>query len=558
MELREVFQTLRKRWWLILLCALCAGMAGFVASTLMEPVYQANVKLMSSSNTGVVDYSSLMSGQQILATYRELLRTEPILQTAIDNLGLPDTPRELENRVEVIAVPETQLLEVRVRDHNPNRAASIANEIAVIFLVQRSEQGLVLEVEEYEQSLVRQMESLEEAIAQSDADIAELEGASGEPPREQLAALRSEQSRQRADYANLLSAYLDVRTMKSRLLGLVIAEPAQPPTEPIRPRKAMNTAVATASGGLIGLVLVFGLEYLNDALESTEDVRQALSLPNLGSIPVVNSWRKNGVSRVAATHPAAEAFRVLRTNVRFASAGVDIPVRSLMFTSAAPAEGKTSIVANLGIVTAQAGRQVLLVDADLRHPRLHDVFGVPGQVGLASLLIDDADPENGIVDTGVDNLRLMPAGTSPPNPSEILGSQRMRRLIDELSDMADVVLFDAPPTLAGADAMVLAAEVDGVIVVVDSHSTRREAAKQALEMLQNADATVLGTVLNKARTGTIEYYYSGNGQEREPLRQRWADLLEWAQSSGTTVQWLRRRLTDLRRLASLREQQDES
>ncbi|MFW6116784.1 MAG: polysaccharide biosynthesis tyrosine autokinase, partial [bacterium] len=360
------------------------------------------------------------------------------------------------------------------------------------------------------------------------------------------------------DYASLLSAYLDVRTMKSRLLGLVIAEPAQPPTEPIRPRKAMNTAVATASGGLIGLVLVFGMDYLTDSLESTEDVRQALSLPNLGSIPVVNSWRKNGISRVTATHPAAEAFRVLRTNVRFASAGIDTPVRSLMFTSAAPAEGKTSIVANLGVVTAQAGRQVLLVDADLRHPRLHDVFDVPGQVGLASLLVDDADPENGIVDTGIDNLRLMPAGTSPPNPSEILGSQRMKRLIDELSDMADVVFFDAPPTLAGADAMVLAAQVDGVIVVVDSNSTRREAAKRALELLQNADATVLGSVLNKARTGTVEYYYSDNGEQLEPLWQRWTKLLKTEQSPGTTMDWLRRRLTDLRHVTNLRKKQDES
>lgn len=525
MNLRGIFCTLRKWWWLILLCAFCAGMSGFVASAVMKPVYQASVKLMSSSNTGVVDYSSLMSGQQILATYRELLQTEPILQTAIDNLGLSDTTRELANRIEVIAVPETQLLELRVRDYDPQRAASIANEIAFIFLAQRSRQNPVVEIEEYEQTLAEQMQSLEDAIAQSEADIAELERASDEAASEELTALRSEQSQQRADYASLLSAYLNVRAMKSRLLGLVIAESAQPPTEPIRPRKAVNTAVATASGGLIGLVLAFGIDYLNDSMESAEDVRETLALPNLGVIPVINSWRGSGVEQLAATHPAADAFRVLRTNVRFACAGIDSTVRSLMLTSAIPGEGKTSVVANLAIAMAQGGASVLLVDADLRHPRLHEIFGISGHIGLAALLIDDADLENGIFDTDVESLCLMPAGTSPPNPSEILGSRRMKQLVDELSSMADIVLFDAPPTLTGADAMVLASQMDGVILVVESDSTRRQAARQALDMLCNADATILGSVLNRARTGTIEYYYSDGKEQKDPIWRRWGKML---------------------------------
>jgi capsular exopolysaccharide synthesis family protein len=196
-----------------------------------------------------------------------------------------------------------------------------------------------------------------------------------------------------------------------------------------------------------------------------------------------------------------------------------------MLTSAIPGEGKTSVVANLAIAMAQGGASVLLVDADLRHPRLHEIFGISGHIGLAALLIDDADLENGIFDTDVESLCLMPAGTSPPNPSEILGSRRMKQLVDELSSMADIVLFDAPPTLTGADAMVLASQMDGVILVVESDSTRRQAARQALDMLCNADATILGSVLNRARTGTIEYYYSDGKEQKDPIWRRWGKML---------------------------------
>jgi len=192
-------------------------------------------------------------------------------------------------------------------------------------------------------------------------------------------------------------------------------------------------------------------------------------------------------------------------------------------TSAGPGEGKTSVVANLGAVMAQNGRKVLLVDADLRRSELHRAFEVLNITGLTSLLLNDAERQECIVETDIPNLYVLPGGPPPPNPSELLGSQRMAQLIEEFQAFADVVLFDVPPVLACADAMVLASQTDGVVLVIDSRSTRREAATRALEMLRNVEAKVLGGVLNKGRVRSSEYYYyySDGGKPKERFWTRW-------------------------------------
>ena len=523
MELKEYFRTVWRWWWLIALCTLCAGIASFVVSSMLPPVYEASVMLVSnqSTNTGIVDYSSLLGGQQILETYRELLQTGPLLETAIANLDLPYSPRQLAERVEVNVIPETQLIELRVEDNDPQRAADIANEIALTFLLQRPGEQEIQELGGYEQSVVTQMKALEQAIEETDAEMEQLRASRRSSAQEELAALQTRQYQQRSAYASLLSGYLNIRTMKSRLLGVGVVEPAQPQSEPIRPRKMLNTAVAAASGCMIACAFAFALEYLSDTLENADDVRDALSLPSLGTIPFVRSLQKDGPARVdGGEWPAFEAFRILRTNIQFAN--VDSTVRTLLVTSPGPGEGKTSIVVNLGMAMAQNERKVLVVDTDFRRPHLHHAFDVPNLTGLTSLLLDEVDLEGCIVEADVPNLYVLPSGPAPPNPSELLGSQRMARLIEGLQSFADVVLFDVPPVLACADAMVLASRMDGVVLVIDSRSTRREAAVQALEMLHNVGANVLGGVLNRVRARSSEYYYyrSDGSKPKKPFWKR--------------------------------------
>jgi capsular exopolysaccharide synthesis family protein len=205
---------------------------------------------------------------------------------------------------------------------------------------------------------------------------------------------------------------------------------------------------------------------------------------------------------------AAEAYRTLRTNIQFSS--LDTDLRTVLVTSAAPDEGKTTVLANLAITFAESGRKVIVVDADLRRPTLHELFGLDDAPGITDMILDE-QLEPPLQATMIPNLRLLASGPLPPNPSELLASERMSRVIGRLSEMADVVLFDSPPASAVSDAAVLAARLDGVLLVVFSGRTRRDRARQAKEQLERVGARLLGVILNNARLERDAYAYHRDG-----------------------------------------------
>jgi capsular exopolysaccharide synthesis family protein len=199
--------------------------------------------------------------------------------------------------------------------------------------------------------------------------------------------------------------------------------------------------------------------------------------------------------------PAAEAYRTLRTNLTFFAA-LDKPVETLIVTSAAPDEDKSMVLANIAVTMAQGERRTILVDADLRRPRLHEMFGSANDRGLTNMIVEEAaldDPP--LVAVGVENLWLLPSGPLPPNPADILGSRKMEQVIAALKARADIVLFDAPPVVAVTDAAVLGTKVDGVLLVVCAGRTRREHAQQAKELLERVHVRIVGAVLNDAPRG---------------------------------------------------------
>jgi capsular exopolysaccharide synthesis family protein len=203
--------------------------------------------------------------------------------------------------------------------------------------------------------------------------------------------------------------------------------------------------------------------------------------------------------------PVSEAYRTLRTNIRFAS--IDRPVRTLLVTSADPGAGKTTVAANLGIVCAQAGLHVVVIDADLRRPTLHRWFDLRNHNGLTDLLVKNTQSmEEALVDTEIDNLRLITSGPVPPNPSELLGSESMQVLLAEAEMCADLVIIDTPPVLAVTDAAVLASNADGVVLLVEARRTSHEAARRAWEALRHVGASVLGVVLTKSKLKRKGYY----------------------------------------------------
>jgi capsular exopolysaccharide synthesis family protein len=299
----------------------------------------------------------------------------------------------------------------------------------------------------------------------------------------------------------------------------------------------LNTLVAALLGGLVALGIAFLVEYLDDTVKTQDDLYEA-DLNLLAVVQQVSRSRRNGgddgiYARSQPRSLITESFRTLRTNLQFSS--LDKPLRTLVVTSALASEGKTTTAANLAAVLAQDGKQVVLVDADLRRPNIHRLFDLPNRNGLTQALVDDVEAlSDHVRDTDIENLRVLTAGPIPPNPQEMLGSQRMGDVLTKLEESSDVVVVDTPPSLAVADANVLASRADGVLMVVHTGHTRKDALQQAVEGLTNVGAHMVGGVLNMVPTRKgggyyyhYYYYYSDyredserKGKTVEPARPR--------------------------------------
>jgi capsular exopolysaccharide synthesis family protein len=203
--------------------------------------------------------------------------------------------------------------------------------------------------------------------------------------------------------------------------------------------------------------------------------------------------------------PAAEAYRTLRTNIQFSS--LDKPLQTLLATSTAPDEGKSTTIANLAVTMAQSEQRVILVDCDLRRPSLHTLFDLPNDTGLTSMFLAQEDADIPLQDTGVAGLRLLASGPLPPRPADVLGSRRMEAAIARLRAEADIVLFDTPPIVAVIDAAVLATKVDGVLLIFQANQTNRDRARQARQILEKVKANIVGVVLNNAPVEQGYGYY---------------------------------------------------
>jgi non-specific protein-tyrosine kinase len=303
---------------------------------------------------------------------------------------------------------------------------------------------------------------------------------------------------------------------------LSIIEPAQLPTNPISPNVQMNVMLAAAAGFALAFAAAILLEYIDDTVKTKGDLGKTSGLTILGGINRLSSEGSESKLISAEGHnafsPEIESYRLIRTNIQFAS--IDNPIKSFLLTSANPGEGKSTTAANLSVVMAQADYKTIIVDADLRRPTLHKVFQLPNLGGLTDLLFasdDELDIEAYLKNTGVDNLSVITSGSLPPNASEILGSKRMKALLEKLEEMADVVIFDTPPVLPVTDATVLSRWVDGVIMVVRGKSTRRDAARQAVDRLNQVNANWLGAILNfttakgeRSNKGYSSYYTRGS------------------------------------------------
>ena len=289
------------------------------------------------------------------------------------------------------------------------------------------------------------------------------------------------------------------------------------------------------AGLLLAVAVALVYEYLDDTIKTAEDVEGAAALPTLGGVPRFPRATSAPSSALVATtyRVAAEAYNILRTNVQFSA--LDTPLQALLVSSASPGEGKTVTTANLAVAIAQTGQRVIVVDSDLRRPALHKIFDLSNEVGLTSALLSPENLANGLLQpTSFENLRVVTSGPLPPNPSELLASSRLNGIIDALRRQADILIFDSPPILAVADASILAAKVDGAMLVVDPR-TRAQALRRASEAMGRAKTRVLGVILNKlTERAHGYYYYTGyyTSEEGKNGHRRWG--LPWGRKSRTS------------------------
>lgn len=328
----------------------------------------------------------------------------------------------------------------------------------------------------------------------------------------------------RALYEGLLEKLKEAGvTAGLRSNNVKVLVPARPPSSPVEPNVPRNLAFALVLGIISGVGLAFLLESMDNTVRTTEQAQVISMLPSLGMIPLGSKATGNGysgkrlelasskeavelVTQVRPQSQMAESYRALRTSLLLSSLGA--PPKAIMVTSARPQEGKTTTAINSAIVLAQKGVRVLLVDADLRRPSVHKTLGMGPRSGLSNVLTGTATIDQTIaVSPILPNLFVLPAGTPPPNPAELLASPNMKDVLDELRGRYDHVVIDTPPTLSVTDAVVLSPRVDAIILVIRSGQTTKQALRRARDILMQVNAHVTGVLLNAVDLTSPDYYY---------------------------------------------------
>lgn len=458
MTVIDLLRVARRNLLLLLVCALLGiGIsAGYVFTRPL--VYEANaLGLVVAGDTSSV--GGTLSGdnvaQQRAQAYVTLIGTRAVADRISTGLGASGDPGAASGSVSAAAVENTAFIKVTATGDSAQHAQDLANA------------GL--------QALTSEALRMETAtVASNDASDQE---------REKLTSIR-----------------------------VLNYDPAALPSAPRRPRLVLYLLLGLLGGVIIGTVLAVGRRQLDVRVRTREDVEKNTGHAVLGVIPETRDLRKPKQGGVPGDiGHAGEAFRQLRTNLRFAN--VDNPPRAVVVTSANPGEGKSTIAAHLARLIAKSGQNVILVDCDLRRPSQAKIFGVDPNVGLTQLLAGDITVTDALVHTDLARLRVLPAGSIPPNPSELIGSRRMQDLIGQLADDAFVIL-DAPPLLAVTDAGILAVYSDGAILVSASGKTYKQQLVFCESQLAQVKATLLGSVLNmvpRKSMGDVLYGYGMGG-----------------------------------------------
>ena len=505
MELRRVTIIIVRWWWLLVLSIAIGAGIGYAISRGQTPVYQATTTILvgESIRSSRVDRVDIQISEALIQTYVEIARRQPVLQGVVITLNLNESWQNLGRRVTINQIESTQIIEIGVEADSRELAQSIADEIVNQLILLSPSSSESAENQLTNSFNREQITNLQERIVNGQKRLAEIETAINNSISEfELTALQQEKTNLEGLIIEWERNYTQLLTLtepRRDPTRLTVVEPAHSGNRMIRPLVPLNTIVGGGVGMILALGLIFLLDFLDDTYRSLKDFPQSEEVNILGSIRRIKGKKLSDkiIAQLQPHSPITESYRIIRSRIRFKRG--DNPARSIMVTSSMPEEGKSLTAANLAVVFAQANFKTVIVDADLRHPVLHELFEVENEAGLGDVLSSHAmRVEECIKNTPVDNLQILTSGKALPDPSGQLGSERMEEIIMDLKKIAEIVIFDSPPVLVFADAIALSRRIDGIIVVIKAGKSKRSAINQTLLDLQNANANLLGSIFNQS------------------------------------------------------------
>ncbi len=506
MELKDYLNILNRRKWVIIITIVAALAAVFVGTRLQTPIYESFVTLRAAaSSTGELSYSSTTYITQLLNTTAQIATSGPVLSELVTRLNLSKEPV-----VTSEVIPNTELIKITVEDTNPERAALEATTLGDIIISQsnfvytggasNAEVVLGTQVAQVEKDILKTREQYAAALLLTP------------PAPDQADLLYQELLLQQRNYDSLLSQYQQAQYqnfMRSNMIT-VVEKPLIPLT-PSKPQLVLNMILGLVVGLMGGVGLAFVVNSLDATLYSTPEIEHYSGLAAFSRIPKVKSSNTNLFISSSSGSAFADSFRELAMKVQ--QINNKTPMKVLLIFSAEPNQGKSMIISHLAVSLSEFGKKVVVVDCDLRLPKIHKWFNLPNTKGLKDVIEDDLDLSSALQESEFDGVWVLTSGEGVHKPTILLGSQKMKKLIATLAHKFDYVLLDTPALLAVGDAAVISESADGLILVARRKETSREAAKSAGVFLKNYPDKFTALVVNQDSTSDGYYYHRSEPED---------------------------------------------
>lgn len=533
LHLKDYVDVLKRRRDIALLFFVTTVLVVAIGSFIMKPVYRATVTLLVDpespnvlTTTGAVELQSqnYYSYREYYQSQTELLTSYVLAKKVFDEFALGKQPKyekakepvkEFLKTIKVEPVRDTRLLKLNVDNNDPAMAARLANRIAELYVLRNlyyiSKNELMNLLKNEYLKLESKMSEYEKIFKAGHPEMIKL--------KKEMAEMTDRIEKEKTSVYSFdnIEEYIGQGAGHAlagfKANNITIQDPAEIPVKPVKPKKLFNILLSVIFGSFGGIALAFFFEYLDDSAKTVEEIERVTRWPFLGSVPDIDrsgsmkESEKDVFVDIKPKDPISEVYRIIRTRMLFTSAG-DKPVKCAMVTSPGPQEGKTITLCNLGIAIAQNKQRVLLVDADMRKPRLHEAFGKENTAGLSGFLSGQSAFDAILQKTSIDDLAIISGGIVPPNPSELLAGPRMKEFLDKARGSFDFVLLDSPPVGMLTDAVIISGMTDGVIVVIESGKTSKRVLVRIKQLLDHVKARIIGVVFNKAPVGPDGYYYS--------------------------------------------------